>query len=180
LSTTKSSGGYRAIEIILGIVALVIGILALAFPITTVVTIVFFFGLALFVIGILRLATGASADWLPGASRKTNAVIGILAIILGLIIMFAPFFSTQIIVILIGFALLIYGIGRIVVGGAAPMTGGMRALLIIFGLIVAVFGLIVIIFPAIGAFTYAFFVSLAFIVIGIDAIASGIAGTKLT
>ena len=94
--------------------------------------------------------------------------------------MFAPFFSAQIIIIFIGFALLIYGVGRIVVGGAAPMSGGMRALLIIFGLIVAVFGLIVIFFPAIGAYTYAFFVSLALIVIGIDAIASGISGSKLT
>jgi uncharacterized membrane protein HdeD (DUF308 family) len=178
--TTKTSGGYRAVEIILGIFALIVGVLALVYPITTVVTIVFFFGLAIFVIGILRLATGASADWLPGTSRKTNAAIGIIAIILGLIIMFAPFFSAQVIIILIGFGILIYGIGRIVVGGAAPMTGGMRALLIIFGLIVAVFGLIVIIFPAIGAFTYAFFVSLALIVIGIDAIASGIAGSSLT
>jgi Uncharacterized conserved protein len=180
LSTTKTSGGYRAVEIILGIVALIIGVLALAFPIATVVSIVFFFGLALFVIGILRLATGASADWLPGASRKANAVIGILAIIFGLIIMFAPFFSAQVIIIFIGFALLIYGIGRIVVGGAAHINGGVRALLIIFGLLVAVFGLIVIFFPAIGAYTYAFFVSLAFIIIGIDAIASGVSGTSIT
>jgi uncharacterized membrane protein HdeD (DUF308 family) len=178
--TTKTSGGYRAIEIILGVVALILGILALVYPIATVVTIVFFFGLALFIIGILRLATGASSEWLPGASRKTNIAIGIIAIILGLIIMFAPFFSAQIIIILIGFGILIYGIGRIVVGGAAPMSGGMRALLIIFGLIVAVFGLMVIIFPAIGAFTYTFFVSLALIVIGIDAIASGIAGSSMT
>lgn len=178
--TTRTSGGYRAVEIILGIFALIVGVLALIYPIATVVTIVFFFGLAIFIIGILRLATGASSKWLPGTSRKTNAAIGIIAIILGLIIMFAPFFSAQIIIILIGFALLIYGIGRIVVGGAAPMTGGMRALLIIFGLIVAVFGLMVIIFPALGAFTYAFFVSLALIVIGIDAIASGIAGTSIT
>jgi uncharacterized membrane protein HdeD (DUF308 family) len=178
--STRTSGTYRAVEIILGIVALIIGGLALAFPIATVVSIVFFFGIALLAIGILRLATGASADWLPGASRKTNVVIGILAIIFGLIIMFAPFFSAEIIIIMIGFALVIYGVGRMVVGGAAHISGGMRALLIIFGLIVAVFGLIVIFFPVVGAYTYAFFVSLAFIIIGIDALASGISGTPLT
>lgn len=178
--TTKTSGSYRAVEIILGIAALIIGAVALAFPIATVVSIVLFFGIALFVIGILRLATGTSADWLPDANRKTNIAIGILAVIIGLVIMFAPFFSTEIIIILIGFALLIYGVGRMVVGGAVNMNGGLRALLIIFGLIVAAFGLIVIFFPAIGAYTYAFFVSLAFIIIGIDALASGISGTSLT
>lgn len=178
--TRGTSGAYRAVEIILGAAALIIGVLALAFPVATVVSIVFFFGIALFAIGILRLATGASADWLPGASRKTNISIGILAIIIGLVIMFVPFFSTEIIIIMIGFALLIYGIGRIIVGSSAHMNGGLRALLIIFGVMVAVFGLIVIIFPVVGAFTYAFFVSLAFIVIGIDALASGISGTSLT
>ena len=47
---SHASGAYRALEIILGIVALAIGILALVFPEGVIVTIAVLFGIALFVI----------------------------------------------------------------------------------------------------------------------------------
>jgi uncharacterized membrane protein HdeD (DUF308 family) len=180
LSSTKPSGTYRAIEIGLGLIALIIGGLALAFPIATVVSIVVFFGIALVVIGILRLATGASSDWLPPTIRKSNSIIGILSIIFGAIILFVPFFATEVLVILIGLGLLFYGVGRIVVGGAVGhLSGVLRALLIVVGLLVVVFSLVVIFFPVVGVVTYAVFVSLAFILIGIDSLAAGILGMPL-
>ena len=180
MSTHKTSGAYRAIEIILGLVALAVGALALIFPAGVVVTIVVLFGIALLVIGVLRLATAASSDWLAPTTRKTNSIIGILAIIFGAIILFAPFFATTAVVILIGLGLLFYGVGRIVVGGAASnLSGGLRALLVLAGILIVVFSLIVIFFPVVGIYTYAFFVSIAFILIGIDSLASGIVGAPL-
>jgi uncharacterized membrane protein HdeD (DUF308 family) len=175
LTATKTSGGYRAIEIILGLVALAVGILALFFPTAVVVTLVVLFGIALLVVGVLRLATAASSDWLPGSTRKTNSIIGILAIIIGAVMLFFPLLAAATLVILIGLGLLIYGIGRIVVGIAGGnLNGGLRALLIIIGLIIVAFSLIVIFFPV---YSYAVFVSISFILIGIDSLASGIAGT---
>lgn len=174
---TKSSGTYRGLEIFLGIIALIIGGLALAFPIGTVVSIVVFFGIALIAIGIVRLATSASSDWLPPTIRKSNSIIGILAIIFGAMILFVPLFATEVLVILIGLGLLIYGIGRVFVGGAADhLSGGLRALLIVVGLMVLVFSLAVIFFPVVGVLTYALFVSVSFILIGIESLASGISG----
>ncbi|MGE5554695.1 MAG: DUF308 domain-containing protein [Methanocella sp.] len=176
----KPSATFRIIEIILGITALVIGGLALAFPVATVVSIVVFFGIALVAVGVLRLATGASSDWLPSSIRRSNSIIGILAIIFGAIILFAPFFATEVLVILIGLGLLIYGVGRVVAGGVANrLSGGLRAVLVVMGLLVVVFSLIVIFFPLVGVLTYAVFVSLAFIMIGVDSLASGILGAKL-
>ncbi|MCW4000997.1 MAG: DUF308 domain-containing protein [Candidatus Bathyarchaeota archaeon] len=177
---SKTSGAYRALEIILGLVALAVGVLALVFPTAVVVTLVVFFGIALLIIGILRVATAASSSWTSSSSRKANAAIGILAIIFGVFILFVPLFATEVLVILIGIALLIYGIGRIAVGGAAGnLSGGLRGILIVVGILIAVFALIVIFFPIIGVFTYAFFVSIAFILIGIDSIASGIVGSPM-
>ncbi len=180
MTETRTSGGYRALEIILGIIALVAGFLALFYPTAVVVTLVVFFGIIILVIGILRLATAGSSSWLPGGSRGTNAAIGIILIIIGLLILFFPLPATVTIAILLGIGLLIYGIGRIVVGiGAKNMNGGVRALLILLGILIAVFGLIAIFFPVIGVYTYAFFVSIAFILIGIDALAAGATGTKM-
>jgi uncharacterized membrane protein HdeD (DUF308 family) len=175
-----SSGAYRAIEIILGIIALAAGILALFFPTAVVVTLVVFFGIALMLVGILRVASAVTSG-MHGSSRTTNAIIGFVALIIGILILFFPFFATNVIVILIGFGFLVYGLGRLVIGGAASnLSGGLRALMILFGILVAVFGIIIILFPVIGVWTYAFFVSLALIVIGIDSLASGIIGIPLT
>jgi uncharacterized membrane protein HdeD (DUF308 family) len=176
-----SSSGYRAIEIILGIIALAAGVLALFFPTAVVVTLVVFFGIVLLAIGILRIASAISTGRMYGSTRTTNAIIGIVALIIGILILFFPFIATATIVILIGFGFLIYGLGRLVVGGAASnLSGGIRALMIIFGILVAILGLIIIFFPVIGVYTYAFFVSIALILIGIDSIASGAVGIPLT
>jgi uncharacterized membrane protein HdeD (DUF308 family) len=178
---TKMSGAYRAIEILLGVVAFAVGLLALFFPAAVVVTLVVFFGIALLIVGILRLATAASSDWLAPTTRKTNSIVGILAIIFGAIILFAPFFATYVLVILIGVGLLIYGVGRIVVGGAGGfLSGGLRALLIVVGILVVAFSLLIIFVPAVGVLTYAFFVSVAFLLIGIDSLVSGIVGAPIT
>lgn len=175
MSTTKTSGGYRAIEIILGLVALAVGVLALFFPQTVVVTLVVLFGIALLIVGVLRLATAASSEWLQGSARKTNSIIGILAITIGAVMLFFPLLAAATLVILIGLGLLIYGIGRIIVGATGGnLHGGLRALLIIIGIIIVAFSLIVIFFPI---YSYAVFVSISFILIGIDSLASGIAGT---
>lgn len=177
----KSSSGYRAIEIILGLVALTVGFLALFFPTAVVVTIVVLFGIALVVIGILRLATVASTRSLYGSTRAANAVIGALALIIGLVILFFPLIAAETIVILIGIGLLIYAIGRLAVGGAANnLSGALRAVIILTGVLVAIFAIIIILFPVVGVYTYAFFVSLSFIFIGIDSLASGILGISLT
>jgi uncharacterized membrane protein HdeD (DUF308 family) len=177
----RSSGAYRAIEIILGIIALVVGVLALFFPTAVVVTIVVLFGIALVAIGILRIASALTTGHTYGATRTTNAVIGVVALIIGLIILFFPLFATETIVILIGFGFLVYGLGRLVIGGATSgLSLGLRTIMILFGILVAVFGLIIIFFPAIGVYTYAFFVSLALILVGIDAIASGAIGLPIT
>ncbi len=56
------------------------------------------FAIALLIVGVLRLATAASSA-LTTASRSTNAVIGILAIIVALIILFFPGLATATIVI---------------------------------------------------------------------------------
>lgn len=180
MSTQRTSGAYRAIEIILGLVALAAGALALFFPTVVVVTLVVLFGIALLVVGVLRLATAASADWLAPTTRKTNSIIGILAIIFGAIILFVPFFATTVLVIFIGVGLLIYGVGRIAIGGAVRgLNGGLRALLIIVGVLLVAFSLVIIFFPIVGVITYAVFASIEFILIGVDALASGIVGSPI-
>lgn len=150
----------------------------LFFPAAVVVTLVVFFGIALLVVGVLRVAT-VSAHLEP-AARTANAITGVLAIVVGILILVFPGVSTVTLAFLLGIGMLIWGIGRIVVGSTeSEFRGGMRALLIVLGILLVVFSGIIIAEPVIGIYTYAFFASLAFFVIGIDSLASGIAGIPL-
>jgi hypothetical protein len=47
------------------------------------------------------------------------------------------------------------------------------------GLLIAIFAIIIIFFPIIGVYTWAFFVSIVFLLIGIESLASGIMGVPL-
>ncbi len=178
-ATNKASGNYRALEIVLGIIALAVGVLVLVFPSIVIITLIVFFALALFAVGILRLATAASSAF-PPSIRGVNAAIGIIAILVAIVMAFVPALAAAFLVVLLGIALLIYGIGRIVVGGTATnLNMGLRAALVVLGLIVAVFAVIVIVFPSVGVYTYAFFAAIAFLAIGLDSLISGIAGIPL-
>jgi uncharacterized membrane protein HdeD (DUF308 family) len=157
---------------------LAVGILAIIFPEGFVVTILVLFGIALLIIGILRLATAYSSH-LGGSSRTANALIGVIAIVIGLIILFFPTFAVVTFAVLIGIGLLIYGIGRVLVGGASNLSGGVRAANAVLGIIVAILGLVIIFVPAVGVFTYAFFVAIALILIGIDSLVSAALGVTL-
>lgn len=177
MSSQNISGAYRALEIILGIVAIAVSVLTLIYPALAITTIVFLFGIALIIIGFLRLGTAAFSHGLPDSARAANIVIGILAVIIAAVVLLYPGLATVTLVFLLAVALLIYGVGRIAVGGVAGnLSGWLRALLIVMGILMMVFAVLVIIFPAIGIVTLAIFVSLGFLFLGIDSLATGIAG----
>ena len=60
-SKTKSPGWLRAAQIGLGIIALIISIYILAYPVMTFVTIVLLLGVVLFVVGFERIIQGIVA-----------------------------------------------------------------------------------------------------------------------
>lgn len=180
MSKTNVSRGYRALEIIIGIIAIIVALLVLFYPGVAVVTAVFFFGLALMVVGILRVGTAAFSA-LPKSARYANAAIGIIAIIISALILFYPGMSTAVLIILLAIGLLIYGVGRMAVGGVSKqMGGGLRALLLALGILMIIFAIIVIIFPVVGLVTLAILISIAFLFLGVDSLASGIVGVPLT
>jgi len=173
----KPSWTYRALEIILGLVALIMGSLILLFPTIIAVTLIVFFGIALLIIGILRVSTAYSRQ-LPNLTRTDNIAIGIIIAIIGVIILIFPTFSLISLIVLIGIGIFIYGIGRTITGGLThDLSGGFRGALIVLGILIAIFGLLVIFFPLIGILTKAVFVSLGLLVIGIDSLVAGFSGT---
>jgi len=179
IQETKAPAGLRTIEIILGLIAVVIGFVVLVYPSLTIATITFLLGLALLFVGIFRLSWGLVARHISGSARGAAIGIGLLAIVIAILVMLYPSIAAATIVIFIAIGVLIYGFGQIVIGATSgQMSGGLRGLLIAAGVLMVILAIIVIIYPGLGITLLAVLLAIAFIIIGFESIAAGIVGVR--
>lgn len=175
----KTPNWLRALEIIFGLVAIVLGIAVLLMPNVATETLIFLLYFALFFIGIGRILIGALFKLLPTGLRIINIVVGI--VLLGLAIMILayqyPYFGTSVLVSWFAAALLINGVTSIVVGGFAKiLKNWVRGLLVVVGVLTIISSIIVLVYPDIAVLTLILLLSLGLIWSGIDAIITGIRG----
>lgn len=107
------SGGARALDIILGVLFIVGGILAFANLAATAVFLAVFIGV---LIGILWIVEGVVAlAQLGDAPSKGWAIFfGILSIIAGIVLLFSPLWGAVVLFIIAGISLIVLGIMQIV------------------------------------------------------------------
>ncbi|WP_448004638.1 HdeD family acid-resistance protein [Agromyces bauzanensis] len=107
------SGGARALDIILGALFIIGGILALANPSESAVVLGIFLGV---LVGILWIIEGvvALAQSSDAPSRGWAIFFGILGVIAGIVLLFSPLWGAVILFIITGIALIVLGIMQIV------------------------------------------------------------------
>lgn len=113
--------GIRILLIIVGILAVIIGFYALAYPLVGAITLVYFFAFALLFLGFDRLALAGTAK---GAEEGTwlkylSIIVGIFAIIISFAILLYPGFGLALVFVLISLQLFLLGIELL----AAGITG---------------------------------------------------------
>ncbi len=128
-----------------GVVAIVLGVLALAWPGATLVVVGAVFGSYLLVSGIFQLA-GAFAAHVPGQLRVLGLVSGALSVLLGLLCFRGPAQSILLLALWIGFGLLLRGIMTTTV---ALSTEGLpaRGWQAFLGIVTVVAGVVLIVSP---------------------------------
>lgn len=107
------SGGARALDIILGILFVIGGVLMLSNPSESAVVLGIFLGV---LVGILWIVEGAVALAQAGSSASKGWAIffGILSIIAGIVLLFSPLWGSIILFWVTGVALIVLGIIQIV------------------------------------------------------------------
>jgi len=179
MSQNKSSGGVRALEIILGLIAIAIGVIILIYPGLAIATIIFLLGIALLLVGLFRFFWGLVARNISGGARAAAILIGLIAIAVAAIVILYPSYAAITLVVFIAIAVLIYGVGRIAIGATArQLGGGIRGLLVGTGLLMVIIGLLVLFYPGLGIAFLAVLLSIAFLFIGIESIAAGAVGAR--
>lgn len=108
-------GRSRWANIGLGILVLIFGGIAMAYPVAAAYTIIIFIGIAFLFSGFARIIEGFSGHR-TGASRAFLIGVGILAVILSIAVLASPLFGAVLAGIIIAIGLLITGIEMVVAG----------------------------------------------------------------
>ena len=157
--------------ILLGILAVVVGIIAIAWPQATILALVILFAIYAFMDAGLQAARAFS-------SRSAGPVFGHLLLALislaGVIAVVWPGPTAYVLVIVVAAWALVGGLVEIVAGFQSGETAGMRAMFIISGLVSVAFGVVLFARPNVGAVTIALLFGLYFLIYGFSQIAAGV------
>jgi uncharacterized membrane protein HdeD (DUF308 family) len=179
MSEEKMPNWLRALYIITGLVAVVLGIAVLLMPNVAIETLVFLLYFALLFIGTGRILIGALVKLLPQGLRIISIIGGLVLLGLSIVVLVYqyPYFAIAVLVSLLAFGLLVHGITRVIIGAMAKLLANwVRGLLVVGGILTIILSIIVLVYPGVGLLTLAFLLSIGLTWSGIDAIVAGATG----
>ena len=158
--------------ILLGILAVIVGIIAIAWPSVTILALVILFAVYAFIAAGLQFARAFS-------SRSAGPVFGYLLLALidlaaGVVALVWPGPTAYVLVIIVAAWALVGGVAEIVAGFAAGETAGTRAMFILTGLVSVAFGVLLFARPGVGAVTLALLFGLYSMIYGFSQITAGV------
>jgi len=166
----KDVADHWGLIVVLGVLSVILGLLAIAYPGATIVTISIFFAAWLFVSGIFYLISSFTRDGDTG-SRVLSAILGVLSIIVGWALLRTPFQSVEVFIFVIGIFFLIQGVMTFI--GAFARKAG-RNWGIASGLLGIIAGIIVLTYPISSAVTLALIAGIWLVILGIMQVIAGI------
>ncbi len=157
--------------IVVGVLAVIVGIIAIAWPGVTVLALVILFAVYAFIDAGLQTARAFSSGTAgPVFGHLLLALIDLAA---GVIALVWPGPTALVLVLVVGIWAFIGGIAEIVAGFDSGETAGTRAMFILAGLVSIAFGVVLFARPGIGAVTLALLFGLFSMIYGISQIVMG-------
>ena len=158
--------------ILLGILAVIIGILAIAWPGVTILALVILFAIYAFTAAGLQAArafSGRTAGPVAG-----HLLLGLIDLAAGVVALVWPAPTAYVLVIVVAAWALVGGFAEVFAGFQSGETAGTRALFILSGLVSVAFGVLLFARPGVGAVTLALLFGLYSLIYGFSQITAGI------
>jgi uncharacterized membrane protein HdeD (DUF308 family) len=158
--------------ILLGILAVIVGVIAIAWPGVTILALVILFAVYAFMAAGLQAARAFS-------SRNAGPVfghllLGLIDLAAGVVALVWPGPTAYVLVIIVAAWALVGGLAEIFAGFQSGETAGTRAMFILAGLVSVAFGVVLFARPNVGAVTLALLFGLFSLIYGISQITLGI------
>jgi uncharacterized membrane protein HdeD (DUF308 family) len=149
-----------------GVVSIIAGVLALAWPGPTLLVLAVLFGIELIVWGIYRLVGAITFGDAGGGARTLWAILGVLSLLLGFYALRHIVITLLSLGLLLGIFWLVDGIGLIVSAVEHRNMPG-RGLSLLSGVLGVIAGLVLLVWPAISILTLAWLAGLWLLVLGV-------------
>ena len=163
----EQSMWLRIAEIIVGLIILILGGYAIAYPGVAAATLIGFLAVGLLVLSGMEFARVFALD-ISGWRRLLNLALSAIAFLLALAVLVSPLiWGGLTLAWLVALALVFAGFAAI--GRATPGT-------IIVGIIAIIIGFAVLVYPPLGVATAVLLLAIALIVFGLELIVSGLLG----
>ena len=174
---------FRTLMFVAGLILVILSFMVWGYPLISGLTYVYIFGFSLIILGGMRMGQGIAEANLPAANRVLLAIFGLLLFVIGIYAIAFPIGGALTLVFFFAFALVIAGIDRLMLAWAGWPGPGypayVRALVIIAGIIAVIFGFVALLYPTFGVTLLFVIISIGILVLGIELIASAMAGKKL-
>ena len=181
MSETKSPGWLRAFDIVFGLIAVILSVVVLAYQELAILTMIFVLSIVLLVTGIARIFTGIFAKYLSDGIRAINFGIGIVAVALGLVALAYPNLTTQVLIYILSFVLLLNGVARLVIGGfGRAFPKWLRGFFAVVGILTIILSAVVFVYSEFGFLALILMLSFSFMFNGIARLVQGITGIQET
>ncbi len=158
--------------ILLGILAVIVGVIAIAWPGVTILALVILFAIYAFIAAGLQAARAFSSG--TAGPVFGHLLLGLIDLAAGVIALVWPAPTAFVLVILVAAWALVGGIAEIVAGFGMGESAGTHAMLIIAGLVSAAFGIVLFARPGVGAVTLALLFGLYSMIYGFSQITAGV------
>ena len=166
----EAPGHYWWIPLVAGVLSVIVGVVALAYPGPTLLAVGIIFGAYLAAWGTMIIVDSVSTHGEPTFARILGVIVGIIAVLTGLILLVRPGESVVTAALVLGFWWVLTGVMQIV-RGIAISEG--RTWNLVLGAIGLIAGIIILAQPEIGLVTLVWIVGFGLIFQGIVEIAAG-------
>jgi uncharacterized membrane protein HdeD (DUF308 family) len=168
-SMMQAMAAHWGLVMLMGVLSILIGILAIAWPGATLLTIAIFFAAWLFISGIYSVIQSFTRDGDTGA-RVLNAILGVLSVIVGFALLRTPFQSLEVLIFVLGIFWVAQGIMTFITAFSSKEGRGWR---LFSGALGVIAGIIVLVYPMSSAVTLALFGGIWLIILGITQVVAG-------
>jgi uncharacterized membrane protein HdeD (DUF308 family) len=156
---------------LLGLIQIVAGVFALAYPDLTLLALGLVFGINLALAGTILIVVSAAEDGSPSGIKAVSIVVGVLTVVAGLLCLVRPGASILVLLLCMSFWFLLTGITALVEAIHVPAHRGLNAFLGVLGITA---GIIVVGDPDIGLNTLADLAGILLVIRGVLELAAGL------
>ena len=166
----------RTLDVVFGALIVLLSLIVLVTPGLAVTLLIFIMAISLVLIGIARIIVGFLGD-MSDMRKAINVAVGLITFLVAAGMLLYPGLTVLVMIYILSFNLMLIGISRIIVSGAAREEElWLRTFFMIVGILNVVLSFAIFLMPEVGEIALVVILSIIIMLNGIERILSGVSG----